>query len=440
MQKKSLDKAEVVPPDQITMQREIDRDQLTIDVLQQSLHAHPVQDRPTVARDLVMRLAKKAPAMAHAFLVSVDGISCQGLLSFLLVSFPRTNVPQAWIDMVNHVVCHLDVDTLELRDDPPFDFLELAGKWLDVYTLARLLQHLTPGDLATLELPADVCKTVTTSFAQNVHGVSLLRLHASYNLPWLMDVEAILFPQLEDETTVLLPHILEEALRLLVHASLAKIHLTRPRCERLIARASQCHSSFACLSLAFRLFTQSPDFQAHDFANASKLLHERTLLQADKKALDEALAYRFDTLADGPVQLLSSKFNLDVKGNPPKPVYHLLRLCFGDLFPPPGKLADAVRFFALRDRDVLSPAPGQQLYAQDIARWCGVEVDEEHVGTSSFSCPITMSDMHCPVVASDGNTYELEALVRIAGSAPVFLSPFTRAPMDRIVFYNRVVA
>lgn len=55
-------------------------------------------------------------------------------------------------------------------------------------------------------------------------------------------------------------------------------------------------------------------------------------------------------------------------------------------------------------------------------------------------CPISLQPMHCPVVASDGNTYELRCLVSLfraaqGGSPPP--SPLTRAPLTPLVTFNR---
>ena len=55
-------------------------------------------------------------------------------------------------------------------------------------------------------------------------------------------------------------------------------------------------------------------------------------------------------------------------------------------------------------------------------------------------CPITLEPCRCPVVASDGYTYELSALVQHArGESNVIRSPLTRAPLRTQVTYNRVV-
>lgn len=52
-------------------------------------------------------------------------------------------------------------------------------------------------------------------------------------------------------------------------------------------------------------------------------------------------------------------------------------------------------------------------------------------------CPITLEAMHCPVVASDGHSYELSALLRLPG--PPRTSPMTRRPLHRNVYLNRAL-
>ena len=54
-------------------------------------------------------------------------------------------------------------------------------------------------------------------------------------------------------------------------------------------------------------------------------------------------------------------------------------------------------------------------------------------------CPITLETMHCPVVACDGNTYELSAIIMLKKNETDFLSPLTRIPLHPFVFYNRAL-
>lgn len=49
-------------------------------------------------------------------------------------------------------------------------------------------------------------------------------------------------------------------------------------------------------------------------------------------------------------------------------------------------------------------------------------------------CPITKAKMKCPVVASDGHTYEREAICRVIADSG--RSPITREPLHRQVFPN----
>ena len=52
------------------------------------------------------------------------------------------------------------------------------------------------------------------------------------------------------------------------------------------------------------------------------------------------------------------------------------------------------------------------------------------------TCPITLATMHRPVVASDGFTYEMQALVRHLQKEPA-LSPMTREPLTLSLTFNR---
>ena len=53
-----------------------------------------------------------------------------------------------------------------------------------------------------------------------------------------------------------------------------------------------------------------------------------------------------------------------------------------------------------------------------------------------FCCPITLSKLRDPVVASDGNTYEREAIMTVLGPGCSKISPLTREPLAPHVFRN----
>ena len=59
-----------------------------------------------------------------------------------------------------------------------------------------------------------------------------------------------------------------------------------------------------------------------------------------------------------------------------------------------------------------------------------------------FTCPITHDIMWEPVVASDGHTYEKDAIEQWLAASPdgQALSPMTQVPMGRTVFPNKIIA
>ena len=62
-----------------------------------------------------------------------------------------------------------------------------------------------------------------------------------------------------------------------------------------------------------------------------------------------------------------------------------------------------------------------------------MSLDIEEV-PNEFLCPITMSIMRDPVVASDGHTYERDAIMRHLSTNS--LSPITQQPLDYMLFDN----
>ena len=165
--------------------------------------------------------------------------------------------------------------------------------------------------------------------------------------------------------------------------------------------------------------------------------------------LDERLAVLFHSLKDTPAPLLGE---VQVKGPPPKGVLYHLLLDRVLRMPTPGK-----RFVDLMDgsfksavvkfvEEQLNDAPlltvGGVRYARDLADACGLtevfssSISVPHPLPPTITCPITLESMHCPVVASDGQTYELSALVRTS-EKKALQSPLTREYMLPYVYVNR---
>ena len=102
-------------------------------------------------------------------------------------------------------------------------------------------------------------------------------------------------------------------------------------------------------------------------------------------------------------------------------------------------------------RQMTAPLPGEARYVDSLLRrmFCLERVDvpkpsvPSHLRDAFVACPITLEYMHCPVLASDGHTYELSAILQLhrkhvlEGATENFLSPLTREPLKDCVFYNR---
>lgn len=64
---------------------------------------------------------------------------------------------------------------------------------------------------------------------------------------------------------------------------------------------------------------------------------------------------------------------------------------------------------------------------------------EARDGPIDFCCPILFERMADPVVASDGHTYEREAIMAILGAQGSKISPLTREPLSEVVVPNRAL-
>jgi hypothetical protein len=60
-------------------------------------------------------------------------------------------------------------------------------------------------------------------------------------------------------------------------------------------------------------------------------------------------------------------------------------------------------------------------------------------GPRDFCCPILVERMVDPVVASDGHSYEREAILAVLGARGSKLSPLTREPLTPHVIPNRTL-
>ena len=163
--------------------------------------------------------------------------------------------------------------------------------------------------------------------------------------------------------------------------------------------------------------------------------------------LDSTLCEIFDRIAERPEHVC---FPLRVHGSPSALLFHVIDL----VAPPPlvETTAFAARVREYLTDEILSGRPletsGDLQYCEDLrGRYAleGVRVPREahdvpeadRLGACVPTCPITLQRMHCPVIASDGHTYELAALARSVRHGAGVTSPLTRQELQPWVVYNR---
>lgn len=182
--------------------------------------------------------------------------------------------------------------------------------------------------------------------------------------------------------------------------------------------------------------------------------HFESLLSAasPEDELDVLLCSRFEQLEREPSLLCTHVFALE--GQPKLLLFHCIECLLGPGYAPAKCVTDA------RIRSFLATAItsarshnscGTELYCRHIARRfhiqgvmeaCPLMADENDsilVGLSRCisHCSVTLEPMHCPVVASDGLTYELSAMVSLFRTQTPPLSPITRATLQPFVVFNQ---
>lgn len=75
----------------------------------------------------------------------------------------------------------------------------------------------------------------------------------------------------------------------------------------------------------------------------------------------------------------------------------------------------------------------KNIYGIHNVRWVDPPPRDRMMGST---CPITLEVMHCPVVASDGNTYDIRGILCLLRQTNP-RSPLTRKPLERSVIFNR---
>lgn len=90
---------------------------------------------------------------------------------------------------------------------------------------------------------------------------------------------------------------------------------------------------------------------------------------------------------------------------------------------------------------------GREMWTLAMARLCSVwpsrvaatlhpSDDDAPPPSTTYECPITLQPCVRPAVASDGHTYERDALMRLLVESDVPVSPLTKAPLSLVAFDN----
>lgn len=165
------------------------------------------------------------------------------------------------------------------------------------------------------------------------------------------------------------------------------------------------------------------------------------------KELDAALCLHLDQLIEQPCS--SFGCDLTLRGTVPHVLFHIIECTIGNTLP----TGPDVRF-TLRVREYLQetaktlrmdPSAGIESYCRNISELYGFSFDptpsplfaDHELQACMTCCPVTLGWMHCPVVASDGCTYELSTILKLFRDSTLPTSPLTRAPLDSFVVTNR---
>lgn len=176
-----------------------------------------------------------------------------------------------------------------------------------------------------------------------------------------------------------------------------------------------------------------------------RLLADNRTAAGDDDKLDALLCDHFDVLQQTPSLFFHTR--VMVRGSPSHELFH----CIEDLIgrSPLGdtwidrKLRDFLREEVEEVRRDCEPCWGTLAYCEHIertflfpesrSRQAALPSAQEYASV----CPITLEPMHCPVVASDGVTYELHAIMRHVLLTPNAKSPITREELLLDFVFNR---
>lgn len=179
-----------------------------------------------------------------------------------------------------------------------------------------------------------------------------------------------------------------------------------------------------------------------------KLLGALQVLRSDcpeSDALDEVLWNLFlQGFSKDPCRMVEP---FTIHGKPPRLLLHLARDLLGDSIGAPRRKSN--KRHTRTERVIMNTLQGQveeaiqeggvsALHAREVAAHFGIEYEpQEEEMDSEITCPITLVHMHCPVILSDGHTYELAAIVRCTSTTFPWISPVTREELEPWMVYNR---
>lgn len=166
-------------------------------------------------------------------------------------------------------------------------------------------------------------------------------------------------------------------------------------------------------------------------------------------SLDCVLCNHFDTLVEQPRHVVG----VDVDGNARHVLFHCISNLLGDVPLGTSYVSNMMRTF-LEDGIASvweqSRSRGTLLYIEHLRNTYDLtggsesgglpEEDRWRMITPKYcipTCPITLEAMHCPVVASDGHTYELSAIAKVLRGTGK--SPLTREELRPWVVFNRAM-
>lgn len=187
----------------------------------------------------------------------------------------------------------------------------------------------------------------------------------------------------------------------------------------------------------------------------SKLMQDN--ITYDVPELDNRLCEHFEALLACP-QHIGGRDGFLIHGHPPLVIFHCIEYLVGRGPLGTTRVGQTIYKF-LSDtmhqvlRNTTRLTSGMSSYLKHLSKRFGIACDSLETLSMDVerdecahkvllqcvaTCPITLHPLHCPVVASDGNTYEMQALLRVL-QQPCSLSPLTRERLWFQMTFNRTL-